>query len=443
MSTPDPFRTAREIARRLRAEGHAAYVAGGAVRDHLLGRPPHDVDVATSAHPDAVARLFPDSLLVGAAFGVVRVRQADDEIEVATFRTEGPYLDGRRPSAVRFATEEEDVRRRDFTVNGLLLDPETMEVIDHVGGRSDLKARVLRAIGDPRARFGEDYLRLLRAVRLAAQLGFAIDPATADAVRDLAPRAKDVAAERTRDELVRILTGPDPARGLELLHDTELLDAVLPEVAAMDGVAQPPQYHPEGDVLTHTILMFRHLAPDPSPELAFGVLLHDVGKPPTFHEAADRIRFPDHARVGAEMADGICRRLRFSNASRERVVELVANHMRFLDVQRMKTSTLKRFLRLPDFDEHLELHRVDCMSSHGGLDNWEYAAARRGELGEEALRPPPLVNGDDLIELGWTPGPALGEELRRLEEMQLEGGLRTREDALERARGDLGHRGGV
>lgn len=409
---------------------------GGAARDHLLGIPPRDADVATSAHPEDVRRLFPASLFVGAAFGVVRVRHDGGETEVATFRSEGPYLDGRRPSSVRYATVEEDVRRRDFTVNGLLLDPVTLEVLDLVEGRPDLEARTLRAIGDPRARFHEDYLRLLRAVRLAAQLGFEIEPATFDALRELAPLAAQVAAERTRDELVRLLTGPDPARGLELLHSSGLLAVLLPEVAAGEGVEQPPQHHPEGDVLTHTILLFRHLD-SPSPELALGALLHDIGKPPTFEDGPDRIRFPGHAKLGAAMASETCRRLRLSNECRERVVSLVANHMRFLDVQRMKTSTLKRFLRLPGFDEHLALHRADCLASHGGLDNWEYARAKREEFGEEQLRPPRLVDGHDLMAMGWPADRSLGRELRRIEELQLEGTIRTREEALERARTDL------
>jgi poly(A) polymerase len=426
---------ARAVIERLTAAGHRALVNGGAVRDHLLGVVPNDVDVATSAHPDEVCALFRESRLVGAAFGVVLVRVGDHWTEVATFRSEGPYLDGRRPSEVRFATEEEDVRRRDFTVNGMLLDPGTGEVIDHVGGRSDLEARLVRAIGDPRERFREDHLRLLRAVRFAAQLGFEIEERTRAAVRELAGLAREVAAERTRDELGRLLGGPDPERGLRLLHETGLLRVVLPEVAAMEGVEQPPDFHPEGDVLTHTILLFRHLE-SPSPELAWGALLHDVGKPSTFVRA-DRIRFPEHAKVGAAIADRVCRELRLSNDSRERVVALVEQHMKFKDVRQMRASTLKRFLGLPRFDDHLALHRADCLASHGQLDNWEYARDRREELGEEAIHPPRLVTGDDLIALGWAEGPELGRELRAIEELQLEGAIRTREEALVRAREDL------
>lgn len=432
----EAFAVAREIARELRAHRHVAYIAGGAVRDHLLGLPPHDVDIATSARPEEVTAIFPGSLLVGAAFGVVRVRRGDREVEVATFRSDGPYLDGRRPSTVRFAGEEEDVRRRDFTVNGMLLDPETLEVRDRVGGRADLEARLIRAIGDPAERFGEDRLRLLRAVRFAAQLGFAIEPATMDALCALAPTAADVAAERIREELTRLLTGPDPARGLELLHRTGLLAVLLPEVARMEGVEQPPQFHPEGDVWTHTVLLFRHLE-HAGPDLAWGALLHDVGKPDTFRRDPDRIRFPSHAKVGAEIAGEVARRLRMSNESRERIVALVENHMRFLDVRNMRPSTLKRFLRLDAFDDHLALHRADCLASHGDLANWTYSREKREELGEEELRPPQLVSGHDLIALGWRPGPDLGAELRRIEEMQLDGVLRTREDAVRQAAADL------
>ncbi|MFN8178123.1 MAG: CCA tRNA nucleotidyltransferase [bacterium] len=433
MDETGAMQAAKRIAKRLRASGREAWIAGGAVRDTLLGRTPHDVDVATSATPDEVVALWPQAQLVGAAFGVVRVPDGPETIEVATFRREGVYLDGRRPSEVSFGTLEDDARRRDFTVNGLYLDPETGEITDLVGGRRDVEERRLRAIGDPAARFREDYLRLLRAVRLAAQLDFEIEAGTRAALGALAPLAADVAAERTRDELARLLTGSNAPRGLRLLHETGLMRVILPEVEAMGGVEQPPQYHPEGDVWTHTMLLFEHFD-GPSLELAFGALLHDVGKPPTLERSDGVIRFPAHAKIGAAMTDDICRRLRLSNESRERVVSLVANHMRFLDVTRMKTSTLKRFLREPHFEDHLALHRADCLASHGHLDNWEFVRKAREELGEEGLRPPRLVGGDDLMALGWPAGPTLGAELRRLEELQLEGKITSREEALEDAR---------
>jgi poly(A) polymerase len=374
------------------------------------------------------------------AFGVVLVPVDGLWIEVATFRRDGVYQDGRRPSEITFGTLEEDARRRDFTVNGLFLNPLTGEVRDVVDGRQDLEARCLRAIGDPEARLREDHLRLLRAVRLSASLDFAIEERTWAAVCELAPLAAEVAAERTRDEILRLLTGNGAARGLRLLKDSGLLAVLLPEVAAMDGVEQPPEYHPEGDVFHHTTLLFEHLS-DPSPELALGALLHDVGKPPTFERGGSGIRFPTHAKVGAEMADGICERLRLSTDSRERVVALVAEHMRFLDAQRMKQSTLKRFLRQPNFDEHLVMHRADCLASNGRLDNWEYVRRAREELGEDDLRPARLASGHDLMEMGWEPGAALGAELRRLEELQLEGGITSREEALGEAKRSLAKRG--
>ncbi len=433
MSDHPLLEAARAIAKRLARSDHTAYVAGGAVRDHLLGRAPHDVDVATSARPEEVLALFPRGKHVGASFGVVRVRWREWDVDVATFRTEGPYLDGRHPSRVEYGTAEEDARRRDFTVNGLFLDPLDGTVHDFVGGRRDLERRILRAIGDPRERFAEDHLRLLRAVRFGSQLDFEIEPETRRALEELAPRVRTVAAERVRDELVRLLVGPAAKRGLELMHATGLLRAVLPEVDALEGVPQPPEHHPEGDVLPHTFLLFDHLE-SPSPELAWGALLHDIGKAPTRVDAEDRIRFPSHAKVGAEMTEEIARRLRLSNDSRERVVSLVANHMRFLDVKRMRTATLKRFLRLPHFEEHLALHRADCLASHRKLDNWRFVRERLEELGEEGLRPELLVSGHDLLEIGWESGPALGRALRALEEMQLEGSLRTREEAIAEAR---------
>ena len=427
---------ARSVAARLATHGHRALLAGGAVRDLLLGVDPHDADVATSARPEEIAELFQGAKLVGAVFGVVLVPAEEFWVEVATFRREGPYLDGRRPSSVEFTGEEEDARRRDFTVNGLFLDPATDEILDFVGGRADLEARILRAIGDPSDRFREDHLRLLRAVRLAAQLHFTIEPTTLDAIRSMAPLAANVAAERTRDELIRILTGADPVRGLGLMRDTGLIDALLPEIAAMRGVEQSPEHHPEGDVLVHTILLFRYLDL-PSPELAFGALLHDVGKPVTIERGTDRIRFPMHEKIGAEMAGEICRRLRFSNDSIERITELVANHMRFQHAQEMRLSTLKRFLALPGFEEHLALHRADCLASHGNLDHYEFVRAKIEELGQEEIRPPRLITGDDLLRIGYREGPEIGQELRRLEEMQLEGSIRTRDEAVDQAIRDL------
>jgi poly(A) polymerase len=425
------------IARRLNEAGHRALLAGGCVRDELLGIEPSDYDVATSAAPEQVRALFPKTLAVGAQFGVVMVIEGGARIEVATFRSEGAYLDGRRPSEVRFADERADAMRRDFTVNGLFKDPLSGEILDYVGGRKDIEARLIRAIGDPLERFQEDRLRMLRAVRLAAQLDFEIESRTFAAIRRMSERITDVSAERIRDEILRILTGPAPRKGFELMLRTGLLKVVLPEVAAMVGVAQPPEFHPEGDVWTHTMMMLE-LARSPSATLALAVLLHDVGKPATISlpddpEATgkrDRIRFPEHESVGAAMAAEICRRMRLPNETVERVAALVAGHMKFKDMERMRQATLKRFIFRDDFDDLLELHRLDCLASHGDLSAFDFALRKRDEL-RETPRPAPLLTGRDLIEAGYKPGPLFGKILAEIEDMQLDGKLSTREDAME------------
>jgi poly(A) polymerase len=415
---------------RLRASGHQAYLAGGCVRDLLLGRGPKDYDVVTDAAPQRVQELFPDAIAVGAQFGVLLVRREGVQVEVATFRSDHAYLDGRRPSGVTFTgSAEEDVGRRDFTINGLLYDPEREEILDYVGGRRDLAARLVRAIGDPVERFAEDHLRLVRAVRFAARLGFEIEPATFAAIRAEAASVTQVAVERLRDELVRILTEGGARRGFELLDAAGLLVHVLPEVAAMKGVAQPPEFHPEGDVWIHTLLMLEMLR-QPTATLAMGVLLHDVGKPPTYR-VAERIRFDGHVEVGARMAREICERLRFSRRETERIVALVENHLRFKDAPRMKESTLKRFLRLEGFEEHLELHRLDCLSSHRNLENYELVRLAWTTLPGEAIHPSPLLTGHDLIAAGYTPGPVFHRILRAVEEAQLENRVKTRTEALE------------
>ncbi|MGH9535906.1 MAG: CCA tRNA nucleotidyltransferase [Terriglobales bacterium] len=427
---------ALDILHALRAAGHQAYFAGGSVRDQLLGRPAADYDVATDALPEHVQRLFPRHAAVGAQFGVILVHgeagpEAGHSVEVATFRADLSYADGRRPAAVRYTGDwREDVRRRDFTVNGLLLDPDTGEVLDAVGGQADLSARVIRAIGDPRARFREDRLRLLRAPRFAARLDFTLDAGTAEAIRAEADALTIVSPERTRDELLKMLTEGGARRAFELLDDLRLLPVVLPEVAAMKGVAQPPQFHPEGDVWTHTLMMLAALPAGADPVLALGVLLHDVGKPPTFRRATDRIRFDQHAAVGAAMAEQIGRRLRLPGEQIEQLVALVAEHMKFGDVERMRLSTLKRFLRQPGFARHLELHRLDCLMSHGDLRLYEFARQQLAAAAPEQMRPPRLLTGDDLAALGYPPGPAFREMLAALEDAQLEGRLVTRAEAV-------------
>jgi poly(A) polymerase len=506
------FDAALRIIAALRAAGHESYLAGGCVRDLLLGREPSDYDITTSATPDIVLNLFPRTFAVGAHFGVVLVASCDESdaaqesgadsvppqmaegrppgrpvpppqvdeylannfmranseqlappqvvTEVATFRSDGAYSDGRHPDAVRYTTSaEEDVRRRDFTINGLLLDTERLfpqgveaathpshkdkdvarvghpdvdlrsAVIDHVHGLADLDAGIIRAIGQPGERFEEDHLRMLRAVRFAARFSFQIDPATAAAMRRLAPKTNAVSRERVRDELTKMLTEGHARRAFELLDETGLLAEVLPEVARMKGVEQPPQFHPEGDVWTHTLLLLAQLPPACPLPLAWGALLHDVGKPPTFMRA-DRIRFNGHVDVGVAIAADICRRFRFSNDETRQTLSLVENHMRFADAQHMKASTLKRFFRLENFPQHLELHRMDCMAGSGNLDHWNFVRERYESMPEEAVRPTPLLTGRELIAAGYQPGAAFKEMLHAVEDAQLEGTITTFDDAL-------------
>lgn len=438
------------IIRTLRERGHKAYLVGGCVRDLLLGREPADYDVTTDALPEDVMRIFPETYAVGAQFGVVLVPAPEKDVasnvstdatchvsskgsvvEVATFRCDIGYSDGRHPDEVRFSKDpREDVERRDFTINGLLLDPLTNEVLDYVGGRKDLDAGIIRTIGDPERRFAEDKLRMLRAVRFAARFGYAIEPKTFQAIQKLAPQIHQVSRERVRDELSRMLTEGKARHAFLLLDDTGLLHEVLPEIEAMKGVEQPPQFHPEGDVFVHTLLLLDKL-PDPCPvTLAWGALLHDVGKPPTFRVAPDRIRFDGHVDVGVKMAEEICERLRFSNDDTHQILALVDNHMRFAHVQQMKESTFKRFVRMPRFDEHLELHRLDCLSSHGDLTSYNFTREKMNAMPATAMRPAPLITGDDLISSGYAPGPRFKEILSAVEDGQLEGRLRSRDEAL-------------
>src|SRR5580658_1480360 len=441
---------ATEIVRTLRLHGHQAFFAGGCVRDILLRRHPADFDVATDATPTQVMQIFPQTYAVGEQFGVVLVpsevpsaetaesagENVSQPIEVATFRSDLGYSDGRHPDEVRFTKDpREDAQRRDFTINGMMFDPATNEILDFVGGQDDLKKGIIRAIGDPRRRFEEDKLRMLRAVRFAARFNYQIDPATLNAIQILAPKIHQVSAERVREELTKMLTEGHARRAFELLDSTKLLPEVLPEIAAMKGVAQPPQYHPEGDVFIHTLLLLEKLRPGAggsiSKTLAWGALLHDVGKPPTFRIAPDRIRFDGHVDVGVKMAAEILRRLRFPNRETDQILTLVDNHMRFGDVQRMKQSTLKKFLRLPAFDEHLELHRIDSLSSHGHLDAYDYTREQMHSMPPEAIRPTPLVTGRDLIDAGYAPGPRFKEILTAVEDAQLEGRLASHDAAME------------
>jgi poly(A) polymerase len=424
--------TAHGIVRKLRAAGHAAYYAGGSVRDLLNGKAPKDVDIATEARPEVVQKIFPRTYAVGAHFGVIVVLENDFQFEVATFRSDGVYLDGRRPVEVHFATAEEDAARRDFTINGMFFDPEKNEVIDFVGGRADLERKLIRAIGDPAQRFAEDRLRVLRAVRFATVLDFELDTATWDSVRASAASINEISAERIREELVRIFLSPNRVRGWDLLDASGLMKMVLPELEAMKGCEQPPQFHPEGDVFKHTRIMLDLLPAEASLPLVFSVLFHDIGKPPTaMVDEEGRIRFNGHDRIGAEMTEAIMERLRFSRAEIDATVEAVRQHMVFKDVPNMRVAKLKRFMARPTFSDELELHRVDCASSHGMMDNYEFLLKKKEEFANEPIIPPPLVTGDDLIAMGMKPGPQFGEILEAVETRQLEGALKNREEALE------------
>jgi poly(A) polymerase len=437
-----PRELANSICETLLRAGHQALLVGGCVRDIVLGREPADYDVATDATPDEVMALFPESVAVGAQFGVIVVPTDGRKVEVATFRADVGYSDGRHPDSVVYArTPKEDVQRRDFTINGLLMRHDTGEMIDYVGGLGDVRTGIIRAIGEPDRRFREDKLRLLRAVRFAARFGFTIEAATLEAIRLHAKEITQVSAERVRDELTKLLTEGAARRGFELLEETGLLEVVLPEVAALKGVEQPPQFHPEGDVWIHTRLMIEQLLAGTSPTLAWGVLLHDVGKPATFQsarETGDRIRFNGHVDVGVRMAQDITRRLRFSNEDAEQIAALVANHMRFKDVELMRASTLKRFIRLPRFDEHLELHRLDCISSHGRLESYGFVSRILAETPAEQIRPPRLLTGEDLLEMGYKPGPVFREILDAVEDAQLEGELKSGDEAKQYVRHSFG-----
>ncbi len=415
------------------------------MRDLLLGREPADYDVATSATPQEVMRIFPQTYAVGAQFGVVLVPLSAlglpgsrGHIEIATFRSDGAYLDGRHPDSVRYTTSaRHDVERRDFTINGLLLDPFSAspntphgQLLDYVEGQRDLEQGIVRTIGSPTQRFTEDKLRMLRAVRFAARFGFVMEAATAEAIRALAPQIHQVSSERIRDELSKMLTEGHARRAFRLLDETGLLPQVLPEIARMKGVEQPPQFHPEGDVFIHTLLLLEGLPSDCSLTLAWGALLHDVGKPATFRRAPDRIRFDGHVEIGSRIADDLLTRLRFSNRDREQILALVDNHMRFADVRKMKDSTFKRFVRLPQFDEHLELHRLDCLASHANLELYDYTRQRLASIPAGAAHPAPLINGHDLIAAGFRPGPRFAEILAAVEDAQLEGNIATHDEAM-------------
>ena len=424
---------AEKIVRRLKQSGFEAYFVGGCVRDFILGDVPGDYDIVTSARPDQVMAMFSHTVAIGAKFGVVAVIVEHHPYEVATFRSDDIYEDGRRPSHVYFSSAREDVFRRDFTVNGLLMDPATNEIIDYVNGRADIEKKIIRTIGDPDSRFNEDFLRMLRAIRFAANLDFVIEPATQRAIEKNAVKIKQISAERLQEELGKILTRGGSRRGFELMINTGILREILPEIDKLKGVEQPPRFHPEGDVWQHTLMMLELLPEDGETNanlcLAWGTLLHDVGKPISRSEDENGVHFYGHVRQGEKIADEIMQRLKFSRAQREAVLNLIGQHMIFMNVQKMRPARLKRFLRVPDFDLHLELHRLDCLASHGMLDNHEFCRNQLENLAVEELHPPRLLTGDDLITLGFTPGKIIGEILRALEDEQMEGRVSSRDEA--------------
>jgi tRNA nucleotidyltransferase/poly(A) polymerase len=430
---------ATEIVLRLQDAGFKAFWVGGCVRDFLLGREPDDYDIATLALPDQIEKLFPRTIPVGRKFGVLIVVEDEHQFQVATFRAEADYRDGRHPESISFGDATADARRRDFTINGLFYDPIRKQLHDWVGGEQDLRAKLIRTIGSPAERFAEDHLRLLRAVRLAAQLGFQIETETMLAIKALAPKIREISAERVRDELVKLFQPPHASRGLALIQEAGLLDQVLPEIAATRNCEQSPDYHPEGSVFKHLLLMLGHLPAQSDPSLPWAVLLHDVAKPITASQdpATGGIHFYGHERIGAEMAAEILTRLRFPGKQIDEVVQAVRSHMQFKDVPEMRKATLRRLLLRPTFPLELELHRLDCLGSHGRLDIYDFLTAQAAELKNQPQLQPPLLTGDDLIALGMKPGPALGALLAEIREKQLQDELKTPSEAREWAKDRL------
>jgi len=422
------YNTALSVVKTLQKHGFQAYFAGGCVRDRLMKRPPKDYDVATDARPNQVMKLFPKTLAIGKAFGVVVVIIQKQQVEVTTFRTESGYSDGRHPDHVKYASRDEDVARRDFTINGLLYDPIKDELVDLVSGQVDIKKKIVRTIGDARQRFKEDKLRMMRAIRFACELDFTIDPKTKKAIAKSARQIKKISVERIREELRRILICDRPDQGIKLLEQTGLLKRILPEVRKMKGVNQPKQFHPEGDVYVHTVAVMKHLR-QPSFELALATLLHDVGKPGTFM-ITDRIRFHEHERLGSEMAERICQRLKLANSQTETICWIISKHLVFKDIDKMRVSTLKRLFSHKDYPLLAELHRADRLGSDMDLKPYHLAARIYKKLSKEELKPKPLINGYDLIKLGFKPGPIFSKILKHVEEAQLEQEVTNKDEAL-------------
>ncbi len=429
------YRVAREVVSTLKNKGHSAFCVGGCARDMVMEKAPREYDITTSATPEQVTEIFSHTVPIGASFGVILVLIDEHKFEVATFRKDESYSDGRHPDKVTYSNDvEEDVLRRDFTINGMLYEPLEEELIDYTGGMDDIRAGVVRAIGEPYLRFSEDKLRMMRAVRFCSRYGFEIEEHTYEAILELAPKITQVSQERIRDELVKIISQQNPGAGLKLLSESGLLKHILPEIEEMHGVEQPPEFHPEGDVFIHTCLvldkLYENTGGTVSPELALGALLHDVGKPPTF-SVSDRIRFNAHDRVGADMSRSISKRLKLSNKQADTIYELIREHLKFKDVFKMRKSTLKRFIGMAEFDLHLELHLADCQASHGSKEAYDFIMHKLQELGEEEIKPEPLIGGQQLIDMGYKPGPLFSEILNAVEEAQLEGEIKNTQEALE------------
>ena len=429
------YRVAREVVSTLKNKGHIAFCVGGCAREMVMGEAPSEYDITTSATPEQVVEIFSHTVPIGASFGVMLVLIDEHAFEVATFRKDASYSDGRHPDNVTYSEDvEEDVLRRDFTINGMLYDPTREEVIDYTGGLDDIETGIIRAIGKPYERFNEDKLRMMRAVRFSARYGFKIEEETYGAILKLAPEITQVSQERIRDELVKTISQQNPGAGLKLLSESGLLKHILPEIEDMHGVEQPPEFHPEGDVFIHTCLvldkLYENAGGSVSPELALGALLHDVGKPLTY-SVSDRIRFNAHDRVGADMSKAICKRLKLSNKQANTIYELIREHLKFKDVFKMRKSTLKRFIGMAEFDLHLQLHLADCQASHGSREAYDFIMQKLQELGEEEIKPKPLIGGKELIDMGYKPGPLFTEILNAVEEAQLEGEIKNTQEALE------------
>jgi len=427
-------KNAEEIVQKLKSAGFEAYFVGGCVRDFVRGIVPGDYDIVTSALPEQIIGLFNHTVAICAKFGVIVVIEEETTYEVATFRRDDDYEDGRRPIKIHYSSAREDVLRRDFTINGLLMDPATGEIIDYVEGKADIEKKIVRTIGDPETRFSEDYLRMLRAVRFAGNLNYEIEERTKQSIKKNCARIKKISAERVQEELTKTLIREGAPRCFELMSDTGILEQLLPEIERLKGIEQPPRFHPEGDVWKHTLKMLELLPIEEDGQankiLAWAALLHDAGKALTRTEDEKGVHFYGHVQLGEKIADEMMKSLRFSRAQREAVIELIHYHMVFMNVHKMRPGRLKRFLRMPNFDLHLELHRLDCLASHGMLDNYEFCKDKLKELDIEDLHPTRLLTGDDLIEMGYPPGKNMGRILKKLENEQLEGKIKTKDEAL-------------